>query len=72
MPFLSTVVFSFTDYSVLRPPRFVGLENYREAVYASDDLFPKSLWRDGEVRIDLGAPQAGLRPPRGDRCSTRT
>jgi oligogalacturonide transport system permease protein len=43
LPFLSTVVFSFTDYSVLRPPRFVGLDNYRRLL-TGDDLFPKSLW----------------------------
>lgn len=43
LPFLSTVAFSFTDYSVLRPPRFVGIANY-EKLFTSDDLFPKSLW----------------------------
>jgi oligogalacturonide transport system permease protein len=47
LPFLSTVVFSFTDYSVLRPPRFVGWANY-EKMFKSDDLFPKSLWVTAE------------------------
>jgi len=43
IPFISTLAFSFTDYSVLRPPRFVGLENYIK-MFTEDDLFPKSLW----------------------------
>ena len=43
VPFVSTLVFSFTDYSVLRPPRFVGLANYVK-MFTEDDLFPKSLW----------------------------
>lgn len=43
IPFVSTLVFSFTDYSVLRPPRFVGLANYVK-MFTEDDLFPKSLW----------------------------
>lgn len=43
VPFVSTLVFSFTDYSVLKPPRFVGLANYVK-MFTEDDLFPKSLW----------------------------
>ncbi len=43
VPFVSTLVFSLTDYSVLRPPRFVGLANYAK-MFTEDDLFPKSLW----------------------------
>ncbi len=43
VPFVSTFVFSFTDYSVLRPPTFVGLANYVK-MFTEDDLFPKSLW----------------------------
>ena len=43
LPFVSTFVFSFTDYSVLRPPKFVGLANYVK-MFTEDDLFPKSLW----------------------------
>jgi oligogalacturonide transport system permease protein len=47
VPFVSTVVFSFTDYSVLRPPHFVGMANY-EKMFTSDNLFPKSLWVTAE------------------------
>lgn len=43
IPFVSTLAFSFTDYSVLRPPRFVGLANYVK-MFTEDDLFLKSLW----------------------------
>jgi oligogalacturonide transport system permease protein len=43
VPFVSTLVFSFTDYNVLKPPRFVGLANYVK-MFTEDDLFPKSLW----------------------------
>jgi oligogalacturonide transport system permease protein len=42
LPFLATIFFSFTEYPVLRPPRFTGLENYI-AMFTQDDLFPKSL-----------------------------
>jgi len=42
IPFISTIAFSFTDYSVLRPPRFVGIKNF-VTMFAEDDLFPKSL-----------------------------
>jgi oligogalacturonide transport system permease protein len=43
VPFLSTLVFSLTDYSVLRAPRYIGFANYAK-MFAEDDLFPKSLW----------------------------
>ena len=36
---------SFCDYSVLLPPVFIGLENYRELW--TDDLFWLSLWNTG-------------------------
>jgi oligogalacturonide transport system permease protein len=42
VPFLSTIGFSFTEYPVLRPPRFTGLANY-VTMFTQDDLFPKSL-----------------------------
>ncbi len=43
VPFVSTLVFSLTDYSVLRAPRYIGLANYTK-MFTEDDLFPKSLW----------------------------
>lgn len=42
IPFISTVGFSFTQYSVLRPPKFIGLANY-VTMFSQDDLFPQSL-----------------------------
>jgi multiple sugar transport system permease protein len=41
-PLLSALYYSFTDYSVLLPPVFIGLENYIELV--RDPLFWKSLY----------------------------
>jgi multiple sugar transport system permease protein len=41
-PFLASVCYGFTDYSVLRPPRFVGADNYTGM--AADPIFWKSLW----------------------------
>jgi multiple sugar transport system permease protein len=41
-PFLASVCYGFTDYSVLRPPRFVGADNYTGM--ATDPVFWKSLW----------------------------
>ena len=32
LPMLASLVLSFTEYDVLRPPRFVGLENYQQLV----------------------------------------
>ena len=40
-PMLAALYYSLSDYSVLLPPVFIGLENYREL--ASDTLFWKSL-----------------------------
>ncbi|HUX19704.1 MAG TPA: sugar ABC transporter permease [Spirochaetia bacterium] len=42
VPFLSTIVFSFTHYSVLSRPYFIGLQNFVE-MFTTDDLFPKAL-----------------------------
>jgi multiple sugar transport system permease protein len=41
-PIFASIYFSFTDYTVLRPPRWVGLQNYI-ALFTEDVLFPKSL-----------------------------
>jgi multiple sugar transport system permease protein len=40
-PILASLGISFTEYSILSPPRFLGLENYRQLV--EDDLFYKSV-----------------------------
>ncbi len=43
-PILASFYFSFTQYDVMSPPKFVGLENYRVALF-EDQLFWPSLWR---------------------------
>ena len=40
-PILSVVYYSFTDYDIVRPPSFVGLENYQRLL--SDPTFWKAL-----------------------------
>lgn len=43
-PMLASLYFSFTEYSVLDTPTWVGLENYQKAFF-DDDLFYTSMWR---------------------------
>ncbi len=42
-PILASVYFSFTEYSVLKPPRWVGLGNYI-TLFTTDTLFPTALY----------------------------
>jgi multiple sugar transport system permease protein len=41
-PVCASLYYSFCEYDVLSPPRFVGAENYREML--SDERFAKGLW----------------------------
>lgn len=41
-PMLASVWLSLTDYEILRPISFIGLQNFTKAV--NDPLFSKSLW----------------------------
>ncbi|HLH72235.1 MAG TPA: sugar ABC transporter permease [Chloroflexota bacterium] len=43
-PVLASLYLSFTDYNVLRPPRFVGIQNYVTA-FTADQLFPIAINR---------------------------
>lgn len=43
-PLLASIYLSFTKYNVLRPPEFIGLQNFVFA-FAKDDLFLPSIWR---------------------------
>ena len=61
-PFFSSLYFSFTDYDVLSPPQWVGLENY-ERLLTRDRLFPLALkntliyaamYVPGNIIISLG------------------
>jgi multiple sugar transport system permease protein len=41
-PLLASIYFSFCDYSVLRPPIYIGLANYNGL--AHDEVFRQALW----------------------------
>jgi multiple sugar transport system permease protein len=41
IPLVAAVVLSFTSYDVLSPPRFVGLENFRDLL--GDDVFRRAV-----------------------------
>src|ERR1043165_4585202 len=42
-PIAASLYYSFCSYDAIRPPRFIGFENYAR-LFAEDDLFWKSLW----------------------------
>ncbi len=44
-PLLASLYYSFCDYSVLRPPVWVGMENYTDLVH--DSVFRGALWNTG-------------------------
>ena len=49
-PFVAAFYFSFTRYSILKPPQWVGLSNYVEALSGKDELFwPNALDDAGYV-----------------------
>jgi multiple sugar transport system permease protein len=41
-PLLASIYYSFCDYSVLRPPVYIGLDNYKGLI--QDEVFWLSLW----------------------------
>jgi len=43
-PIIASAYFSLNEYDVLTPPRWVGLDNYAQALFG-DKLFWTSLWR---------------------------
>lgn len=50
-PMLASFYFSFTHYSIIRPPRFNGLENYIRAFSGKDRLFYGSLLRTARFAL---------------------
>ncbi|WP_024288517.1 carbohydrate ABC transporter permease [Cellulomonas sp. KRMCY2] len=53
-PAIRGVYYSFTDFSVLSPPQWIGTENYQELL--SDDLVRNAFWVTLEyVLINIGA-----------------
>jgi multiple sugar transport system permease protein len=51
VPMVASLYFSFTRYSVIRPPSFIGLENYIRAFGGQDRLFYSSLWRTAKFAL---------------------
>lgn len=43
IPMISSLVMSFTDYSIVKESHFVGMENYQKLFYGADPYFYKSL-----------------------------
>ena len=41
-PFLASIYYSFTDFSILKAPTFVGIENYKKLLF-DDDTFRQSV-----------------------------
>lgn len=41
-PFLASIYYSFTDFSILKAPTFVGVENYKKLLF-NDDTFRQSV-----------------------------
>lgn len=40
-PIISSFFYSFTDYNIINPPKFIGLQNFKDLM--NDDLFFKSI-----------------------------
>lgn len=55
-PLLASMYYSLTRYDVLRPPKFVGLENYQDLIFA-DDMFRVALFNTLYFVV-IGVPAA--------------
>ena len=53
-PIINSLRYSFTNYSALKAPRFVGLDNYK-TLFTSDPLFIKSIMNTGYMML-VGLP----------------
>ena len=53
-PIINSLRYSFTNYSALKAPRFVGLDNYK-TLFTSDPLFIKSILNTGYMML-VGLP----------------
>jgi multiple sugar transport system permease protein len=42
-PIIYSLFLSFTQYNLLSPPQWIGIDNYKQ-IFLTDDLFYKSLW----------------------------
>lgn len=61
-PLISSLFYSMTRYDLLRPPVFIGLDNFRE-IFLQDQLFRKVVWNTiyyVGLSVPLGAAAAFL------------
>ena len=56
-PMIAALVISFTHWSLLAPPEWIGLENYERLV--ADPMFRTSLCEHGVHQLPGGAAPAG-------------
>jgi multiple sugar transport system permease protein len=56
-PTVASLYYSFTDFKILQPPRWVGLDNY--VTMFDDPLFWKSLWNTFYITL-VGTPLSVL------------
>lgn len=42
-PMINSFILAFTQYDIITPARFIGIENFRK-IFTEDPLFYKSLW----------------------------
>lgn len=59
IPMISSLVMSFTDYSIVKESHFVGIENYRKLIGGADPYFYKSLLVT-MIYVALSVPSAIL------------
>ena len=52
-PLLMSLYLSFTQYNIITQPRFIGLENYRVALF-EDELFWAAVWRTAYYALLAG------------------
>src|SRR3954462_10207515 len=55
-PIITSLYYSVCDFSVLQPPRFIGLANYEQLL--TDDVFQKALWNT--IAYAAGAIPLGI------------
>ncbi len=54
-PIIVSIIFSFCDYDVLHPPRYVGFNNYIELFSEDWPLFSKAIYNAGFLAV-IGIP----------------
>ncbi len=52
-PVIQAIIYSFTDYNVLEPANFVGLENYKK-IFLEDTIFIKALQNTFIIAVFVG------------------